>query len=277
MSFDDDDDNNNISIYDDGCFPDAAEILTEEEYFDKVIFDWDLLQSFGLFNWPINSKQGVLINRQSNQKILEWALIYERYKHDNGNQNSVAFNFGDLLLYVTIDERLKWKRFYQNTNIKIHREDKLLMLFYDKNNNLDSNSVSKYWNGRIENSQETKDQPWFSKEDREQLSQELHFIKQPTIVDQKQGNVYRDINWMYFRQAVLDKYRNNEFCDIGSEYISFLGKDKKTPASTVHFINRNFANIEDIVLMVQAQEYINVPPRERKPHWDQYEIPESEI
>ena len=28
--------------------------------------------------------------------------------------------------------------------------------------------------------------------------------------------------------------------------------------------------------MVQAQEYINVPPRER-PHWNQYEIPESQI
>jgi hypothetical protein len=28
--------------------------------------------------------------------------------------------------------------------------------------------------------------------------------------------------------------------------------------------------------MVQAQEYINVPPAERS-HWEQYEIPESEI
>jgi hypothetical protein len=32
-----------------------------------------------------------------------------------------------------------------------------------------------------------------------------------------------------------------------------------------------------IVLMVQAQDYINVPPRERKPHWEHYEIPESQI
>jgi hypothetical protein len=45
----------------------------------------------------------------------------------------------------------------------------------------------------------------------------------------------------------------------------------------VNFVNRNFANIKDgIVLMVQAQEYINVPPTER-PHWNQYEIPESQI
>jgi hypothetical protein len=28
--------------------------------------------------------------------------------------------------------------------------------------------------------------------------------------------------------------------------------------------------------MLQAQEYINVPPTERS-HWEQYEIPESQI
>jgi predicted transcriptional regulator len=57
----------------------------------------------------------------------------------------------------------------------------------------------------------------------------------------------------------------------------FLHHDKKTVASTVNFVNRNFANIKDgIVLMVQAQEYINVSPTERS-HWEQYEIPESQI
>ena len=221
MSFDDDDDDDNISIYDDGCFPDAAGILTEEEYFDKVIFDWDLLQSFGLFNWPINSKQGILMNRQSKQKIFEWTIVYERYKDDDdGNQNSVAFNFGDLLLYMTLDERLKWKRFYQDTDIKIYKEDKVLMLFYDKNNDHNSNLVSKYWNSRIENSQETKDQPWFSKGDKEQAFRELHFLKQPTIVDKQQTNVYRDLNWMDFRLEVLDKYRNNELCEITHDHIA---------------------------------------------------------
>jgi hypothetical protein len=51
---------------------------------------------------------------------------------------------------------------------------------------------------------------------------------------------------------------------------------KKTVASTVHFVNRNFANINDIVLMLQAQEYINVPLTERS-HWKQYEILELMI
>ena len=77
---------------------------------------------------------------------------------------------------------------------------------------------------------------------------------------------------MHFRRQVLDKYRNNEFCDIGSEHIRVLEQDKKTPPSTVNFVNRNFANTDGIVLMVQAQDYINVPPRQR-PHWQLYEIP----
>jgi hypothetical protein len=58
---------------------------------------------------------------------------------------------------------------------------------------------------------------------------------------------------------------------IGSERINFLQQDKKTSTSTV-----NFVNIDDIVLMVQAQEYINVPPRERW-YWKHREIPESQI
>ena len=109
----------------------------------------------------------------------------------------------------------------------------------------------------------TGDLPWWTEKEKEQASQELHYLKQ---FDQ-QTNEFRDIKWMYFRRQVLDKYRNNEFCDIGSENISFLEKDKKkTSASTVNFINRNFANMQGIVLMVQAQDYIYVPPRQR-PHW----------
>jgi hypothetical protein len=81
---------------------------------------------------------------------------------------------------------------------------------------------------------------------------------------------------MYFRRKVLDKYRNNELCEIGSNYISFLSSDKNQSASTVNFVNRNFANIDGIVLMVQAQDYIEVPLTER-PHWQHYEIRESQI
>jgi hypothetical protein len=121
--------------------------------------------------------------------------------------------------------------------------------------------------------EETEDSHWLTKIDKERVSEELHYLKQ---FDQK-TNEYRDIRWMYFRREVLDRYRNNKLCEIGNEYISFLRDDKRnTPVSTVNFINRNFANIDGIVLMVQAQNYIYVPPTERS-HWQNYEIPESKI
>ena len=120
--------------------------------------------------------------------------------------------------------------------------------------------------------EEARDSPSLTTTDIERVSEELHYIKQ---FDQA-TNDYRDIIWMYFRREVLNKYRNNDLCEIGDEYIRFLRHDKKTVASTVNFVNRNFANINGIVLMVQAQEYINAPPTERS-HWEQYEIPESQI
>jgi hypothetical protein len=121
--------------------------------------------------------------------------------------------------------------------------------------------------------EKAEDSAWLTTTDIEQVSEELHYLKQ---FDQA-ANEYRDIRWMYFRREVLNKYRNNDLCEIGSEYIKFLRHDKKTVASSVNFVNRNFANIKDgIVLMLQAQEYINVPPSERL-HWNQYEIPESQI
>ena len=120
--------------------------------------------------------------------------------------------------------------------------------------------------------EESKGSPWLTTTDIEQVSEELHYPKQ---FDQA-TNEYRDIIWMYFRREVLNKYRNNDLCEIGDEYISFLHHDKKAVASTVNFVNRNYANINGIVLMLQAQEYINVPPTERS-HWEEYEIPENQI
>jgi hypothetical protein len=121
--------------------------------------------------------------------------------------------------------------------------------------------------------EKAEDSAWLTTTDIDQVSEELHYLKQFDHAT----NEYRDIRWMYFRREVLNKYRNNDLCEIGSEYIKFLRHDKKTVASSVNFVNRNFANIKDgIVLMLQAQEYINVPPSERL-HWNQYEIPESQI
>lgn len=66
-----------------------------------------------------------------------------------------------------------WKQFYKDTDIKINRPDKLHLLFYDKNNDHDSDLVSKYWDSRIENLEETEDLPWWTKRQKEQAAKEL--------------------------------------------------------------------------------------------------------
>src|SRR5919198_662806 len=153
-----------LQVYLDGCFPDAGLILSEEEYFNKVLFDWALLQRSGVFNWVINSEQGYVQNGQFKQNF-KWALIYERIKDDN----AIAFNSGDLLIYVTLDERLKWRQFYKSTDIKIDYGDKLLLLFFDKNNDQETGLISKYWAKRIENLEETGDLPRWTKSEKDRV------------------------------------------------------------------------------------------------------------
>jgi hypothetical protein len=99
------------------------------------------------------------------------------------------------------------------------------------------------------------------------MSKELHYLKQSDDDDENKG--YRDLRWLEFRLEVLDKYRNNELCKIGNDYISFLRYDKKTSASDVSFI------IKDDILMAYAKEFNNVPPIERN-HWNHYQIPSAE-
>ena len=171
MRFDSD-----LSIYKDGCFPDAPLILTDDEYFDKVLFDKALVQATRFFHWVINNRQGY-IQMGEFRKNLEWALVYERHKDENGNEHAVAFNLGDLLIYVPLDERLKWKQFFQRADINIDYGDKLLLLFFDKNNDQESSLVQKYWAKRIENLVETEDLPWWTKRQKEQVAKELHELK----------------------------------------------------------------------------------------------------
>jgi hypothetical protein len=102
--------------------------------------------------------------------------------------------------------------------------------------NLFDKTVKDYWKKRIENldSGVTGDEPWFSARDREQTRQELHFLKQ---ID-RETNQWRDLASMNFKPKVLDKYKNNDLCDIENDHISFLRHDKK-PVSIASFIIRN--------------------------------------
>jgi hypothetical protein len=105
---------------------------------------------------------------------------------------------------------------------------------------------------------------WFTEQERKQIFQELRYLKNYD----RENQVWRDLRLLDFRREVLDKYRNHEFCKIGRDYISFLEKDKKTPESSVSFVvsgsNKN-------IIMVQAKNFIYVPPKERK-HWQLYQI-----
>jgi hypothetical protein len=234
-------------FHDDGCFIDAPFVLTEKEYSTKVLFEEGLLESV-----------------QQNSKFNIDLLPYDKSK----GGATIAFSFGDLLTHVPIFERLKWKEFYKGIGtdvvvVQIDYADKLL--FFDFENTHDLEVVQDYWQTRIDNLLEAEDQPWFTKKDKEQASQELHYLNQ---FDQK-TNQWRDLTWMDFMPEVLDKYRNNELCEIGSDHhISFLRHDK-TPISNARFI------IKDNVLMMYAKEFNNVPPIERS-HWNHYQIKQTD-
>ena len=77
--------------------------------------------------------------------------------------------------------------------------------------------------------EEPSDLTWWTEEEKERLAKELHYLKFNQY-DQETGE-YRDIRWMYFRREVLEKYRNNEMCEIGNEHISLLQNDKNKTAS----------------------------------------------
>jgi hypothetical protein len=85
----------------DGYFIDAPFVLTKEEYSAKVLFDEGLLESI-----------------QQNSKF-NIDLPYDKSK----GGATIAFNFGDLLTYVPIYERLKWKEYSMET-IRIVRTTK---------------------------------------------------------------------------------------------------------------------------------------------------------
>jgi hypothetical protein len=232
MSFDDDD----SYFRDDGCFIDAPYVLTKEEYSAKVLFD----------------ERGLLQSIQNNFDYLS----YEKNK-----DGTIAFNLGDLLTHVPIFERLKWKVFYQGIEDVQMDYACNKLLFFDFQNASELEIVRDYWQARVENLLETEDQPWFTKKEKEQASAELHHLNQ---FDQE-TNQWRDLASMNFKPQVLDKYKNNDLCDIGSDHISFLRHDK-TPVSIAWFCIRN-----NDVLMMLAKEFYNVPPIERS-HWISYQI-----
>jgi hypothetical protein len=137
--------------------------------------------------------------------------------------------------------------------------------------------------------EEVKPEPvplwWTEGEKRQAAKQAYTLAAAAASINSRIPGLYNQINWRLFRQEVLDKYRNNEYCHVDNERIIFLEPDKQTPASTVNFVRdidlvlqaytqaQVKVQEDDInVLLVQAQDDINIPPRE-KSHWEHYRIP----
>jgi hypothetical protein len=122
-------------------------------------------------------------------------------------------------------------------------------------------------------SSEQQQRPWWTTEEKQQANRELQSLaRAAAIINAKEPYLYERANWLCFKPEVLDKYRSNELCEVGDDYVSFLeleqqeeqNNDRKVPISTV-----NYANVQGIVLMVPAHEYFHTPPSERT-HWEKY-------
>jgi hypothetical protein len=81
---------------------------------------------------------------------------------------------------------------------------------------------------------------WWTKEQVQQAAKQYYTMAAAaSIINERVPGQYNYISQMCFRQEVLDKYRNNEFCDIDSEHsnISFLlDSNTKSAASTVNYV-----------------------------------------
>src|ERR1051326_3999011 len=83
---------------------------------------------------------------------------------------------------------------------------------------------------------------WWTEDEKQQaVKQYRSLAAAAAIANARVPYLYHYTSVMCFRQAVLDKYRNNALCDVGSEYIGFLSSDKNTE-STVNFVNLAVAN-----------------------------------
>ena len=175
----------------DGCFPEVHEILTDVEYFSKVGFDDRLLSTFniyekdGTYYWPINSRQGYIQEGRfrpqdlDKETRLEWAIIYERYADAPG---TIFINFGDLLLYIPVVDRRRWKEHFKEIRFPPGNAEKLL--FYENEKEL--KDVFEDWNKHAEGS----NLPWFTSQEYEQVFHDLQHLK---LYD-TENDLWRDLS-----------------------------------------------------------------------------------
>lgn len=253
-------------LYDDN-FRNAAEILTEEEYFAKVGFDRKLLDSFnllepnGTYYWQQNHRQGYIEHGRFGQRDspIQWSLPMEH------GGPIVLLNFGDLLIHLGREERIVWKKFFKSTTSKL--ENAVQLLFPESQE--DMRLSLEYWRSREKAMDESIDLPWLTREDKQKMAEELSYLNQ----FDGEKNEWRDLRIMKFRPEVLNRYKQNAYCKLKMDdtlhcILKFLRYDKKDAASTLRFF------IKDGIICARSEDFIEVPPKERK-HWHEHEVNEN--
>jgi hypothetical protein len=77
---------------------------------------------------------------------------------------------------------------------------------------------------------------WWSLEEAQIALQQLRTLAVAAASINKQApHLYDWVNWKCFKLDLLEKYRNNDLCEIGLNHISLLQEDRKTPVSTAKF------------------------------------------
>ena len=158
-------------------------------------------------------------------------------------------NFGDLLVYIPVVDRRSWKKYYRKT-ISPPRYAEALLFF---ENEQELKDVEEYWNKLGKDS----NLPWFTSQEYEQLFHDLRYLKSYD----KEKDQWRD-----YTTDVLDRYRDNELCEVHDNYIAFLRHDKKKPASEVNFVIKD----DGSKLTILAKDFAFIPPREIR-HWSEHQ------
>jgi hypothetical protein len=158
------------------------------------------------------------------------------------------------LLYIPVVDR-RWKEHFKEIRSPSAHAEKLL--FYENEEEL--KDVLEDWNKHAEDS----NLPWFTSQEYEQVFQDLRHLKSYD----KEKNECRDLRVFEFTLDVLNKYRDNELCEVHGNYIAFLQHDKKKSASVVSFVGK----VSGTSLTVLAKDFAFVPPREIR-HWMEHQI-----
>jgi hypothetical protein len=127
----------------DGCLVDACLILSEEEYFARVLFD----------------KEGLLKHLLSLEPKYTSAfeLMLDEEDGYSSNTDTVAFSFGDMLTHVPLAYRSNWKQYYRGIRTEtddayhaIHDNHLDRLLFCDFQNVRESELASSCWQERLD-------------------------------------------------------------------------------------------------------------------------------